>query len=82
MRLDFFIFYFIYIYNFIKKRKAPLSTQEVYTGAAKTAHKKKETQQTLNNQKPSNPNPQEALPSIACDPCLSYAERTRLHHRN
>jgi hypothetical protein len=37
-----------------KKRKAALSTQKVYTGTAKAAHKKKKrTQQTLKNQKPS-----------------------------
>jgi hypothetical protein len=37
--------------------KAPLSTHKIYTGIAKATYKKKETQQTLKNQKPSNPNP-------------------------
>jgi len=46
----------------------PLSTQEVYTRTAKAAHKKKETQQTLKTQKPSNLNPQEALSTTAREP--------------
>jgi hypothetical protein len=39
------------------------------------AHKKKETQQTLKNQKPSNLNAQEAHPTTTREPCLSSAER-------
>jgi hypothetical protein len=66
----------------LKKRKAPLSTQWVDTWTIKAAHKKKETQQTLKYQNTSNSDPQEALPATVREPCLFYAEWTRLHHRS
>jgi hypothetical protein len=75
-------FFFISNKILLKKRKTPLSTQEVYTRAGEATHKKKETQQTLKNQKPSNPNPQEAHPSTTREPYLSSAERMHLHHHN
>jgi hypothetical protein len=42
----FFIIFFISKKYLLKKRKAPLSTHEVYTRAAKAAHKKKDEPKT------------------------------------
>jgi len=61
----------------LKKRKAPLSTHEVYTRTVKAAYKKKKN--------PTNPQTQtlkKHLPPPHIEPCLSYAEWTHLHRRS
>jgi hypothetical protein len=59
-----FFFFFIIKKVLLKKRKKLLSTQEVYTGTVKAAHKKKNEPKT-NLQKPSNLYPQEQIPATA-----------------
>jgi hypothetical protein len=81
---DFIVFFFISKKNFYKKRKAPLGTQEVYTGTTKANPKKPTTPMPQNTKEPNkiqkNPtkNNKTHYPSrhnrpTTYVPCLSYA---------
>lgn len=74
------IIFFLLIKKFyLKKRKAPLSIQEVYTRTTKVAYKKKKKEP---NKPSKTKNPQKAFPATAREPSFSYGKWMHLHHRS